>query len=490
MLKENFLWGGATAANQFEGGYNLGGKGLSDADMLTSGSNDISRRITKSTLSDEFYPNRTASDFYHHVKEDIALMAEMGFTSYRMSIAWSRIFPKGIEQEPNECGLQFYDSVFDELHRYHIEPIVTLSHYEMPFYLTETYNGWSDRSVISLFLKYCDTVYRRYKNKVKYWITFNEINCGMLARGNYMSLGILNEGTSQFQYQKDNPQLRFQALHHQLVASAKSVSLGHAINPKFQIGCMQAMIPCYPFTCHPKDMLLYQKQWQEINYYCGDVQVQGEYPYFAKKLWREYNITLEFAEDDFTELKEGTVDFYSLSYYMTNCISHKDSQSTTGGNLLSGIENPYLATSDWGWQIDPDGLRFTLNEIYARYHLPILIAENGLGADDILEDHGIIHDDYRIKYLQEHIQSMKDAVDDGVDVFGYTAWGCIDLVSVSTGEMKKRYGFVYVDVDNEGNGTFMRFKKDSFIWYSQVIETNGENIHNIDTSKKDKESVK
>lgn len=475
-FRDDFLWGGATAANQFEGGYDEGGKGLSCADMLTNGTGSSPRQITRTLEEGMYYPNHVASDFYHHYKEDIALMAEMGFQVFRMSIAWTRIYPTGMETEPNEEGLKFYDDVFDELKAHGIEPLVTISHYELPFYLTEHYNGWSSRELIDLYVKFCGTIFRRYKDKVKYWLTFNEINCGTLALGNYMSLGILNEGTRSFLEQKDIPQLRYQGMHHQFVASAMAVKLGHEINPDFRIGCMIALMPTYPLTCHPEDMLKFQKQWQDINYYCGDVMVRGEYPHYAKRLWAEQGVSLEITDEDRKILKEGTVDFYSLSYYQTNCVSHSDDQSMTGGNLLAGVKNPYLKASDWGWQIDPDGLRYTLNDLYGRYRIPLMIVENGLGAYDRVEEDGSIHDDYRIAYLKAHIRAMKEAVDDGVDLMGYTPWGCIDIVSASTGEMKKRYGFIYVDSDDFGNGSFKRSKKDSFRWYRKVIRSNGEEL--------------
>lgn len=475
-LRSDFLWGGATAANQYEGGFAEGGKGVSIADMLSNGTSSSPRQITRTTEEGTYYPNRLASDFYHHYKEDIALMAEMGFKVYRMSIAWTRIYPTGMEEEPNEEGLAFYDKVFDELRAHHIEPLVTISHYEMPFYLTEHYNGWADRKVIDLFVKYCNTIFHRYKDKVKYWLTFNEINCGTLALGNYMSLGILNEGTRAFTAQIDIPQLRYQGLHHQFVASARAVKLGHEINPDFQIGCMIALMPTYPLTCHPQDMLKFQKQWQDINYYCGDVMVRGKYPYYAERLWKELGVELSVTDKDREDLKNGTVDFYSLSYYQTNCVAHDDNKSMIGGNLLAGVKNPYLEASDWGWQIDPDGLRYTLNELYSRYRIPLIVVENGLGAYDKVETDGRIHDEYRISYLREHIRALKEAVEDGVDLFGYTPWGCVDITSASTGEMKKRYGFIYVDSDDFGNGTFDRYRKDSFYWYQKVIESNGEDL--------------
>ena len=475
-MRKNFLWGGSTAANQFEGGWNEGGKGPSICDMMTNGSLKEPRYITKTIDKNLFYPNHKASDFYHHYKEDIALMKEMGFKAFRMSISWSRIFPKGIEETPNEEGLQFYDNVFDELIAASIEPIVTISHYENPFYLTETYNGWVDRRLVDLYIKYCDTIFKRYQHKVKFWLTFNEINAGVYSFGGYLGLGILNEGTTSNYDQVDIPQQRFQALHHQFIASAKAVQLGHKINPDFKIGCMVALTANYAYSCNPEDQLANQKSWEYCNYYCGDVQVKGKYPYFAKRIWQEHNIEIKMEEGDTEILKAGTVDFFSFSYYMSNCISTDNSLLKTKGNLFGGVKNPYLKANDWGWQIDPLGLRYTLNELYARYQIPLMIVENGLGAIDVVED-GKIHDSYRIEYLREHIKALKDAVDiDNVDLIGFCPWGCIDLVSAGTGEMKKRYGCVYVDADDKGNGTYNRSRKDSFYWYKKVIASNGEDL--------------
>ncbi|RGL10774.1 6-phospho-beta-glucosidase [Collinsella tanakaei] len=473
----NFLWGGATAANQFEGGWNLGGKGPSDADMMTNGTHTTPRQITRTWEEGLCYPNHFASDFYHRHAEDAALMGEMGFKVFRMSINWSRIFPNGDDLVPNEEGLAFYDQVFDELHEQGIEPLVTISHYELPWHLTEKYNGWASRDLIDFYVRYCETIFTRYRDKVKYWLTFNEINCGTMPLGGYLGLGILNEGTRDFLNQVDDPQLRFQGLHHQFVASARAVKLAHQINPDFKIGCMIAYMANYPYSCNPADVIACQQKMDEGNYYCGDVQVRGEYPHFAQRVWDKYGVKLDVAEGDLEDLASGTVDFYSFSYYMSNAVSTDPALASTGGNLMGGAKNPYLKASDWGWQIDPDGLRWTLNELYGRYRIPLMVVENGLGAFDMVEDDGAIHDSYRIDYLRMHIEAMKKAVEvDGVDLMGYTPWGCIDLVSASTGEMGKRYGFVYVDADDEGNGTFDRSRKDSFFWYKKVIESNGEDL--------------
>jgi len=474
---EGFLWGGATAANQCEGAYNEGGKGLSTADILTSGSRTAPRRITPVLEEGAYYPSHEAIDFYHRYKEDIKLFAEMGFKVFRMSIAWTRIFPNGDDAEPNEEGLKFYDNVFAELKKYNIEPLVTISHYEAPYNLTKKYNGWADRKVIDFYVKYCETIFKRYKDVVKYWLTFNEINALTMPFGTFIAGAIMPEGNGELTNSRsNNEQIRYQALHHQLVASAKAVKLGHEINKNFKIGCMIAYMCTYPLTCKPEDVLLAQQKDNLSNFLCSDVQVRGAYPGFAKRYFKENNINIVMEEDDEKTLKEGCVDFYTFSYYMSNCISSDPNQEEIRGNLSMGLKNPYLKASDWGWQIDPKGLRWALNNIYNRYQIPIMVVENGLGAVDTVEEDGSINDDYRIEYLREHIKEMKEAIADGVDLIGYTTWGCIDLVSASTGEMEKRYGFIYVDKDNEGKGTLKRIPKKSFYWYKKVIETNGEEL--------------
>ncbi|MEG6567919.1 6-phospho-beta-glucosidase [Thermoanaerobacterium saccharolyticum] len=481
---EGFLWGGATAANQCEGAYNEGGKGLSTADILTSGSRTVPRRITPVLEEGTYYPSHEAIDFYHRYKEDIKLFAEMGFKVFRMSIAWSRIFPNGDDLEPNEEGLNFYDNVFTELKKYNIEPLVTISHYETPYNLTKEYNGWADRRLIDFYVKYCNVIFKRFKDVVKYWLTFNEINCLITPFGTFMGGAMMPEGNGELMNPSpnnmnaslNNEQIRFQALHHQLIASAKAVKLGHEINKDFKIGCMIAYMCLYPLTCNPEDVLLAQQKDNLINFLCSDVQVRGVYPNYAKRYFKENNINIVMGKNDEKILKEGCVDFYAFSYYSSSCISVNKENNNTDGNILGGIKNPYLKESEWGWQIDPKGLRWALNNIYNRYQIPIMVVENGLGAVDTVEEDGSINDDYRIEYLREHIKEMKEAIADGVDLIGYTPWGCIDLVSASTGEMEKRYGFIYVDKDNEGKGTLKRIPKKSFYWYKKVIETNGESL--------------
>lgn len=476
VLKDGFLWGGAVAANQCEGAWDVDGKGISDSDICTGGSHTRAKRITRTIEEGTFYPSQEAIDFYHHYKEDIALFAEMGFKVFRFSIAWTRIFPTGMEEEPNEAGLKFYDGVIDECLKYHIEPLITISHYEMPYALTEKYNGWASRACIDLFVKYAKVLFTRYKGKVKYWLTFNEINCGTMPTGNLLSLGILNEGTTDFMHQVDIPQLRFQGLHHQFVASALAVQAGHEIDPDAKIGCMICHITTYPFTCNPDDILKAQQRNQILNQFCGDVQVRGEYPHFMKRYFEEQGIRVEMEPGDLETIKNGCVDFYTFSYYMSTCESADPDQEQTGGNISGGVKNPYLESSDWGWQIDPKGLRYTLNELYGRYRIPLMVVENGLGAYDEKAADGKIHDPYRIDYLKKHIEQMKEAVKDGVDLMGYTPWGCIDLVSASTGEMAKRYGFIYVEKYDDGTGDLSRKKKDSFEWYKNVIASNGEEM--------------
>ncbi|MCI8402330.1 MAG: family 1 glycosylhydrolase [Lachnospiraceae bacterium] len=484
---KDFLWGGATAANQCEGGWNEGGKGLADSDVKTAGSLTEPRYITymdaqgnpgkavsehaipadahKAVIDGCYYPYHEAIDFYHRYKEDIALFAEMGFKVFRMSIAWTRIFPKGMEEEPNQEGLAFYRNVFQELRKYGIEPLVTIQHYDVPLYLEENLGGWKNRRMIELFDRYTEVIFREYKGLVKYWLTFNEINSVLMMKhlfANYPDKTIKED---------------FQLIHHQFVASARAVKRAHEIDPNYVIGCMIAGGPStYPLTCDPKDVIATQERLQENIYYSADVMVRGEYPYFAERIWQKYGVELSMTEQDIEDLRNGTVDMLTYSYYCTSCCTTHEVRETAGGNLNMGPKNPYLTYSEWGWSLDPDGLRYTLNEYYGRYHIPLMVVENGLGAVDTLEEDGTIHDSYRIEYFRAHIKAMKQALADGVDLRGFTPWGCIDLVSASTGEMKKRYGFIYVDKDNEGNGSLDRYRKDSFYWYKKVIATNGEDL--------------
>lgn len=476
---KNFLWGGATAANQLEGAYNVDNKGLSVTDGLTGGNFKEPRLITLDRLENTFYPNADAIKHFEFYKEDIKLFGEMGFKVYRLSIAWTRIFPKGDEKEPNEKGLKFYDKIFAECKKYGIEPLVTISHYEMPLYLAKKYDGWKNRKCIDFFMNYVKVIFERYKNKVKYWLTFNEINMPLFhSFGSYLSLGIIGDNKTKTPMQKWEVsfQDRLQGLHHQFVASALAVKLAHENYPKFKLGCMVLATAKYPYNCHPKNILETQNKLKTELYYCADVMARGEYPYYAQKLWDEHNVKLKIQKDDLKILKEGQVDFVSFSYYSSSVEDvTEEAEGDARGNFSKGSKNPYVKASDWGWQIDPQGLRYVLNELYARYQKPLMIVENGLGAKDILEN-GKVHDQYRIDYLKEHIKEMKEAINDGVDLMGYTMWGCIDLVSASTGEFAKRYGFIYVDRNDDGNGDFKRYKKDSFYWYKDVIKSNGEKL--------------
>ena len=463
---KNFLWGGATAANQFEGAYNEDGKGLSTQDIAPRG---IVGPLTEEPTEDNM--KLIGIDFYHRYKEDIKLFAEMGFKVFRLSIAWSRIFPNGDDAEPNELGLQFYDNVFDELAKYGIEPLVTISHYETPLNLAKKYDGWVNRDLIGFYENYVRTIFTRYKDKVKYWLTFNEINSVIHAP--YMSGGIWTPK------EKLTKQDLYQACHHELVASALATKIGHEINPDFQIGCMILGIPTYPLSPKPEDMIAMMQKDRETMFF-ADVHARGKYPTYINRYFKEQGINLNITEED-QEILKNTVDFISFSYYMSVCETADESLKIKGeGNIMGGVPNPHLVASEWGWQIDPQGLRYILNYFYDRYQKPLFIVENGLGAvDELVEDENgnkTVIDDYRIKYLNDHLVQVAEAVEDGVEVMGYTTWGCIDLVSASTAQLKKRYGFIYVDRHDDGTGTLERYKKKSFNWYKEVIATNGKSL--------------
>ncbi|MDO4468127.1 MAG: family 1 glycosylhydrolase [Bacillota bacterium] len=482
---KDFLWGGAVAANQLEGAYLEDGKGLSVPDMLLGGDVNTPRTFLPKTDPTAFYPSHEAVDFYHRYKEDIALFAEMGWTVFRFSINWGRIFPNGDDEQPNEAGLQFYENVIDECLKHGMEPLITLCHYEMPWNLVVKYNGFADRRVIDFFVKYCKTCFERYNGKVKYWLTFNEINIAMMGEGgigNLYGLGVMDPSDVNADHRiplselKSDIQVTMEALHNEFVASAKVVKLGHEINPDFMIGNMIAHGTVYPLTCHPKDILAAQYQANMLNNLCGDVQVRGEYPSFAYRFFKEKGVDYSFiTEEDKQIIKEGTVDMYTFSYYASNCVTATQDVEETAGNMVRGAKNPYVSASDWGWQIDPEGLRYTLNLLHERYpHTPLMVVENGLGAFDKVEEDGSIHDPYRIDYLRKHIIEMRKAVEeDGVPLIGYTTWGPIDLVSAGTGQLAKRYGFIYVDRHDDGTGDFSRSRKDSFYWYKKCIESQG-----------------
>lgn len=467
MFKENFLWGGAISANQCEGAYLEDGKGLSIEDVLPHGiEGDYTEVPTENNLK------LKAIDFYHRYKEDIKLFAEMGFKVLRLSIAWSRIYPTGEETSPNENGLQFYENVIDECLKYHIEPLITISHYETPLALAKKYNGWTNRKMIDLYLRFAETLFKRFKNKVKYWITFNEINS--IIHAPFMSGAIM---TPKEELSKSD---LYQAIHHELTASAKAIALGKTINPDFQIGCMVLGVTVYPLTPSPNDIIA-AMNYDRKTLLFTDIFCRGKYPYYAKRIFEENQITLDIQKDDLESLKH-TVDFIAISYYSSHCTSADPNAGVqTGGNMTKDLKkNPYTSTTDFGWQIDPQGLRYTLNKLYNLYEKPILIAENGIGMieSNLHNTDYEIQDDYRISYVKEHLLQVEEAINDGVDIMGYIYWGPIDLVSCATAQMKKRYGFIYVDRNDDGEGTLKRSKKASFDWYKQVIETNGDSIHN------------
>jgi 6-phospho-beta-glucosidase len=468
-----FLWGGAVAANQCEGGYLEGNKGLATIDVVPVGKDRFPVMLGKMKMfecdNEHYYPSHEAIDFYYNYKEDIALLAEMGFKTFRLSIAWTRIFPNGDDASPNEEGLKFYDNVFDECKRYGIEPLVTIAHFDVPMNLVKTIGGWKNRKMVDYYIKYCKVIFNRYREKVRYWLTFNEIN--MLIHLPFVGAGLV------FEEGEDEQAIKYQAAHHQLVASAKATKIAHEINPDFKIGCMLAAGNTYANTCAPQDVWKSMEKDRE-NYLFIDVQSRGEYPNYAKKMFERMNIEIRVEYGDEEILKENTVDFISFSYYSSRLTSaDPEINAETAGNVFATLKNPYLNASEWGWQIDPLGLRITLNSLYDRYQKPLFIVENGLGAVDSADENGNIADDYRIEYLRDHIKAMKDAVnEDGVELIGYTTWGCIDLVAASTGQMKKRYGFIYVDKDDDGNGTLERRRKKSFYWYKEVISSNGEKL--------------
>ena len=473
---KGFLWGGATAANQLEGAYLADGKGLSVADAMPGGKQRFA------ILGDEAfdwtidetkyrYPNHTGIDHYDRFKEDIALFAKMGFKCYRFSIAWSRIFPQGDETQPNEAGLKFYDAVIDECLSYNIEPVITISHYEMPLHLAKEYGGWKNRQLVDFYERFAETVLTRYHQKVNYWMTFNEINSAFHFPA--LSQGLVkSNGANDYQN-------IFQAWHNQFVASSKAVKIGHELNPELKIGCMIIYATTYGIDSNPVNQVATMIENQEFNYYCTDVQVRGEYPAYAERMYQKYAVKdLVIEEGDLELLKEYPVDYIGFSYYMsTVSTAYPEEVKYVGGNQMPAVKNPYLQESEWGWAVDPLGLRISLCQLSDRYNMPLFVVENGFGAVDTLQEDGSIVDDYRIDYFKQHIEAMRTAVEeDGVNLIGYTPWGCIDLVSAGTGEMKKRYGFIYVDMDDEGQGTLKRTKKKSFNWYKQVIASNGENL--------------
>ncbi len=489
VFSKEFLWGTSISAAQAEGGWNEGGKAPVQVDFANVGSASTSGRklIYKkrdgsqgeltgayamfphlpengeyASFDNVYYSNRKASDFYHHYKEDIALMAEMGFSTFNTTISWARIFPNGVKGGINQEGVEFYRDMFKELKKYNIDPIITLYKYDEPIYFEQTYGGWSNRDMIDEFIEFAKVCFNEYKDLVNKWITFNEINVLMLFKN--------------LPHTQKEAQVRFQELHNQLVASAKTVQLAHQINSQNKVGCMIAGMCTYPLTPDPVDVMDNYKYFQDIFCYATDTMIRGRYPSFAKRLWEEEGVKIDIIEQDLVDLRSGTAEFLGFSYYMSQCRTTHTDGVASKGNIFTGFENPYLKKSEWGWQIDPLGLKYFMHFIYDRYNIPLLIIENGLGAIDKVEEDGSIHDDYRIDYLRSHIQTMKEAVEEGVDLMGYTTWGGIDLVSASTGQIEKRYGMIYVDANDEGEVTYKRIRKDSFFWYKKVIQSYGEDL--------------
>lgn len=474
-FREDFLWGGATAANQCEGGFDKGGRGLANVDVAPYGKDRLAVITGKMKMFDfdkeHFYPSKDAIEMYSYYKEDIKLFAEMGFKVYRMSIAWSRIFPKGDEDKPNEEGLKFYEDVFKECLKYNIKPLVTITHFDCPMHLIKEYGGWKNRKVIKFYENLCHAIFNRYKGLVEYWLTFNEIN--MILHAPFMGAGLY------FEEGENEEEIKYQASHHELVASAIATKIAHEVDKNNKVGCMLAAGIYYPYSSKPEDVLAAQQKNDEM-YFFVDIQARGKYPNYALKKFERENLNIKIEKEDLELLKKYTVDFISFSYYSTRCAASdmgKHAKGNEKDNIMKDIKNPELKQTDWGWTVDPLGLRITLNDIYDRYQKPMFIVENGLGAYDKVDKNGYVEDDYRIDYLREHIKNMKDAVEiDGVDLLGFTTWGPIDLVSAGTGEMTKRYGFIYVDRDDFGNGTLKRSRKKSFYWYKKVIESNGEDL--------------
>lgn len=473
-FKNGFLWGGAFAAHQFEGGWNEGGKGPSVVDVLTAGSRSTPRRITDTIEPGTYYPNHQAIDFYHRFRDDIALLAEMGLNCFRTSIGWSRIFPKGDESAPNEEGLRFYDEVFDHLLRHGMQPVVTLSHFEMPLHLARHYGGFRSRKVVDCFVKFAETCFSRYKDKVRYWMTFNEINNQMDVANDLLAW--TNSGVV-YEQGENRRETLYRVGHNELVASALAVAAGKAVNPEFKIGCMLGFVPVYPYSCDPEDVMAAQVAMRE-RFFFSDVHVRGTYPGYALKEFERERFDIGMRDGDDAVLKAGTVDYIGFSYYMSTTVkagAERERGAIFDGSFANSVENPHLVKSDWGWAIDPTGLRYSLCALYERYDIPLFVVENGFGAVDTIDANGRIRDEARIDYLAKHIKAMEQAVNhDGVDLIGYTPWGMMDLVSFTTGEMSKRYGMVHVDRDDKGNGTLERKRKDSFYWFKDVVSANGD----------------
>lgn len=473
MKDKDFLIGGALSAQQSEGAYDMDGCCDSISDHLTSMTKEKSRLLTKSINDEYYYPSHMGIDFYHRFKEDIQLFNELGINALRISISWARIFPHGDERKPNKAALDHYMNLIDECLYYGIEPVVTICHNDMPYALSETYNGWASKEVIKYYVRYAETLFQHFKSKVKYWITFNEINGAMLEGVGLFMTGCFKDCGDIFDIHtiEDNPQLRMQALHNMLTASSRAIICGKKICRDYQFGCMLLAYVSYPYTCHPKDSIAVLQNETLFMDYCADVMIKGKYSELACNYLKKMNIRLDITVEEMKIIKKGTVDFYSFSYYSSSTTSALNVVETIRGNLIGGGKNPYLDQTEWGWVMDPDGLYYFLLKTYSKYQIPMMIVENGLGANDIIEDDGRVKDDYRVKYIDAHLNAVQKALDDGIDLLGYLMWGIIDIVSSSTGEMSKRYGVIYVDMDDYGNGSLKRCKKDSFQWYKERVKS-------------------
>lgn len=477
---KTFLWGGAIAACQAEGAFDADGKSLTFPDIVRKIDKkqrcDSSQRIISAAELEllrkqpsELFPKRRGIDFYHTYKEDIALLAEMGFSVFRFSIALARVFPNLTESAPNEAALAYYDAVVNECLSHNIVPLVTIAHFDAPVAVYDLYGGWDNRKMIDIYIKYATVLFERFKGRIKHWITFNEINVAM--RAPFKTLGMVYENTAEY------PTKIFNGLHNQFVAAASAVKIGHEIDPENSIGCMVASIACYPYSCTPADVLAAKNKEDMTCLYPLDVMVKGFYPHFAKAYFRKNGIALNILPADMELISSHTADFVAFSYYMSTVAAANESGlDMTNANMTSSVKNPYLKSTEWGWQIDPEGLRYVINSYYSRYRKPLYIVENGIGLPEQPDKDGEIHDTARIDYLREHIRQMGLAIEDGCDVRGYTMWSPIDIISSMSSEMSKRYGFIYVDQDDDGNGTKKRIRKDSFYWYKQLIASNGDNL--------------
>ena len=473
-LRKDFLWGGSIAAHQCEGAWNVDGKGIGIMDLVTSGSYEVPREICKDIEDGKRYPSHEGIDFYHRFKDDIALFGEMGFKALRISIDWSRIYPNGDDEEPNKKGIEYYQSVVDELLKNGIEPIVTLYHFEMPVNLVRKYGSWTNRKVIDFYLKYCKTMFEALKGKVKYWVTFNEMNhidpqTEASDIFTYIIAGL------KFSEMVEKKQTLATIGYNMTIAGVKAVELAHEIDHNNKVGCVFGLTPVYPINCNPVNVMNAFKE-MDRDFYQIDAMCNGCFPKYKLKEYKDSDIQLEISNEDKESFYNGKLDFIGVNYYSTS-VAHYEGDDDGEETLFGGVQNPYLEKSKWGWSIDPIGLRYLLNYVYRRYELPIIVSENGLGAMDKVEADGSINDDYRIDYLNQHLVQLKKAAEeDGVECFGYLMWGPIDLVSATTGEMKKRYGFIYVDKQDDGTGDYSRKKKKSFDWYKEVIESNGESL--------------